>query len=295
MQTPYHSNVEDTSGGSNVADLHGSHFPLIHRDGKGFADHSIHGLIVEMAWDCLDHAWPTYKSIPREVVKQWFARFMTRYRWNSQEEGGIFDCFESVLKVRFRDIMGAFKKTSSRMARKAGHTIHEINDSYQILQNFAPRPIHEDVWRRLCVYWDTDEWKKKSLIGKRNRSTSVDSGVTSTYTSSNIEVSETRKQMKKLTDKDPDWVDVFMKTRLTTESKAKYFNGDGEGLQYITSTAQQAYRRHIGEASSRSMETIRLSKELMILSCGPPHRCRGREGKAKVTYMGLDHLIFILL
>lgn len=29
-----------------------------------------------------------------------------------------------------------------------------------------------------------------------------------------------------------------MKTRLIAESKAKYFNGDGEGLQYITSTTQ---------------------------------------------------------
>ncbi|CAH1428436.1 unnamed protein product [Lactuca virosa] len=193
MQTPRHSNVEDTSGGSNVADSHGSELPLIHRDGKGFADHSIHGYIAEMAWDCLDHAWPRYKSIPREVVKQWFARFKTRYRWNSQEEGDIFDCFESVLKERFRERMGVVKKTSARMARKAGHTIHEINDSYQILQNFAPRPIHEDVWRRLCAYWDTDEWKKKSLIGKRNRSTSVDSGVTATYTGGSIGVSETQK------------------------------------------------------------------------------------------------------
>ncbi|CAH1428437.1 unnamed protein product [Lactuca virosa] len=35
-----------------------------------------------------------------------------------------------------------------------------------------------------------------------------------------------------------------MKTRLTAESKAKYFNGDGEGLQYITSTTQQAYEAY---------------------------------------------------
>lgn len=45
------------------------------------------------------------------------------------------------------------------------------------------------------VLGHTDEWKKKSLIGKRNRSTSVDSRVTDTYTGGNIEVSETRKQM----------------------------------------------------------------------------------------------------
>ncbi|CAI9291781.1 unnamed protein product [Lactuca saligna] len=133
MQTTHHSNVEDTPGGSNVANSHGSQLPLIHRNGKGFVDHSIHGYIAKMACDCLDRAWPTYKSIPHEVFKQWFARFMTRYRLYSQEEGDIFDCFENVLKERFRDRMGDVKKTSARMERKAGHTIHEINDSYKIL------------------------------------------------------------------------------------------------------------------------------------------------------------------
>ncbi|CAH1434599.1 unnamed protein product, partial [Lactuca virosa] len=174
--------------------------------------------------------------------------------------------------------MGAVKKTSARMARKAGHAIHEINDSYQILQNFAPH-----------------EWKKKSLIGKRNRSTYVDSGVTATYTGDNIGVSETRKRMKKLMGKDPDWVDVFMKTRLTAESKTKYFNGDGEGLQYITTIAQQAYeayRRGLVEKYGDD-PTQQRTNDPELWAATQMQR-QGGKGKGRIYGIGSSDLHFVI-
>ncbi|KAL4568477.1 hypothetical protein LXL04_024090 [Taraxacum kok-saghyz] len=142
---------------------------------------------------------------------------------------------------RFRDRLSGSKRKSKEMAIQAGHEIREINDSFRILRNFAPRPIHSDVWNRLINYWDTLGWKKISLVAKRNRNSGEDGVTPARHTGASIGVAETRKKLKKKMGKEPRWQDVFFQIRLTPKSKEKYFRGDLEGLRYITATAGHAH------------------------------------------------------
>ena len=118
---------------------------------------------------------------------------------------------------------------------------------------------------------------------------------------------------KMLTGKEHAWEDLLMKTLLTADSKTKYFNGDVEGLTFITPTAGRAHvsylflflyfacfsfsynyigvvfvncRRYIRNLSLKSMEMTLLNKKLTILSCGKQHSYRGRKGNARVVYTG---------
>ncbi|KAL4581922.1 hypothetical protein LXL04_006456 [Taraxacum kok-saghyz] len=242
IHTPHYLNAQGTTSGSDVVDFQDFHLPLITLDGMGFADHTIHRYIGALAFESLDHAWPTFTHIPKEVIDEWFARFGTRYRWIPEEAEGIRTNFENILAERFRDRMSGSKRKSKEMAIKAGHDIREINDSFPILRNFAPRPIHSSVWNLLIDYWDTPGWKKISLAAKRNRNSGENDGVTpARHTGGSIGVTETRKKLKKKMGKEPLWHDVFCQTRLTPKSKEKYFKGDLEGLRYITPMAEHAH------------------------------------------------------
>ncbi|KAL4584051.1 hypothetical protein LXL04_008641 [Taraxacum kok-saghyz] len=105
IQTPHHSNARGTTSGSDVEDSQDSHLPLITIDGMGFADHTIHGYIGALAFESLDHAWPTFTHIRKEVIDEWFEHFGTRYRWIPEEAEGIRTNFENILAERFRDRM----------------------------------------------------------------------------------------------------------------------------------------------------------------------------------------------
>ncbi|KAL4583836.1 hypothetical protein LXL04_008421 [Taraxacum kok-saghyz] len=281
IQTPHHSNAGGTTSGFDVKDSQDSHLPLITIDGMGFADHTIHGYIGALAFESLDHAWPTFTHIPKEVIDEWFARFGTRYRWIPEEAEGIRTNFENILAERFRDRMSGSKRKSKEMAIQAGHDIREINESFPILRNFAPRPIHSSVWNRLIDYWDTPGWKKISLAAKRNRNSGEDDGVTpARHTGGSIG--------KKKMGKEPLWQDVFYQTRLTPKSKEKYFKGDLEGLRYITPTAEHAHKaleEKYGDDPTQQSDDPELWETTQL-------QMQGGKGKGRIYGIGSSDLHF---
>lgn len=107
------------------------------------------------------------------------------------------------------------------MARDSGRAVGEINDSFGILREFRPRDIAEPVWHQMCAvsefiyyyylilfhfillyifsfflqHWDTEKWKKKSATGKKNRSSTDESGVISSHTGGSIGTAEHRDRL----------------------------------------------------------------------------------------------------
>ncbi|KAL4573068.1 hypothetical protein LXL04_019861 [Taraxacum kok-saghyz] len=183
------------------------------------------------------------------------------------------------------------------MAIQAGHDIREINDSFPILRNFAPRPIHSDVWNRLIDYWDTPGWNKISLTTKRNRNSGEDDGVTpARHTCGSIGVAETRKKLKKKMGKEPLWQDMFCQTRLTPKSKEKscglaVYHSDGGActLFYTINVVLVAYKKaldfHYPTQQSDDpelWETTQLQKQ-------------GRKGKGRIYGIGSSDVHFAVI
>ncbi|KAL4582426.1 hypothetical protein LXL04_006975 [Taraxacum kok-saghyz] len=89
-----------------------------------------------------------------------------------------------------------------------------------------------------------------SWILTSNRNTPDSEGGTARHTGGSIGFDEHRVRLRKLLGREPDWIDVFLQTHLTAASKAKYFAGDGDGLQFCNETARKAYdsfERHLLE------------------------------------------------
>ncbi|CAI9289731.1 unnamed protein product [Lactuca saligna] len=131
VQTPHYS---CTHGGSNDADLNGSHRPFITRKGYKFGRQSIHRAILKIFWQFINEPWITYRKIPKEVVTQMFERFRTQYRWDPNEEGIIREGFENTLKDRYRgrmmDAREASESYNKALSKKYGDdsTQHNVND-----------------------------------------------------------------------------------------------------------------------------------------------------------------------
>ncbi|KAI3689147.1 hypothetical protein L2E82_47096 [Cichorium intybus] len=53
----------------------------------------------------------------------------------------------------------------------------------------------ESVWHQMCAHWDTEKWKKKSATGKKNRSSTDESGVISSHTGGSIGTAEHRDRL----------------------------------------------------------------------------------------------------
>nr|KAJ0227309.1 hypothetical protein LSAT_V11C100046090 [Lactuca sativa] len=102
-----------THGGSNDADLNGSHRPFITR--KGFGRQSIHRAILKIFWQSINEPWITYRKILKEVVTQMFEHFRTQYRLDPNKEGIIREGFENTLKDRYRGRMRDAREASKQL------------------------------------------------------------------------------------------------------------------------------------------------------------------------------------
>ncbi|KAI3738265.1 hypothetical protein L2E82_28288 [Cichorium intybus] len=90
-------------------------------------------------------------------------------------------------------------------------------------------------------YWDTPEWKKLSASGTKNRNSSDGSGKTGRHTGGSIGMNEHLDRLRLMLGREPTWEEVYLQTRLTAESKARYFAGDHTNLQFLSKKAEDSY------------------------------------------------------
>ncbi|XP_042751516.2 autonomous transposable element EN-1 mosaic protein [Lactuca sativa] len=221
--TPHGSASRDISGdhGSNDGDFDDSSLPIIHKEGDKFGDHSIHNAVIDLFWQSMDDAWPTYKSITEKTRKQ---------MWYTTENEAIYTTFNNVLKERYKDRMRDLRKLSARMARRDGLPFKKDFSKY----------FPEIYQYRPQMRWSTEKWKKLSDAAQTNRNTPDSTGKTSRHTAGSIAHAKHRRRLKAQLGKDPEFCDLYVKTHGTSESKKRYFKGESENIEYCSKTAKDA-------------------------------------------------------
>ncbi|KAK1408335.1 hypothetical protein QVD17_40016 [Tagetes erecta] len=146
------------------------------------------------------------------------------------------------------------KKWISRVGEKfASSEVHKKVDArFDIIRNFPPRLVAHSVWKDLCDIWDSPEWKKKSLSGKKNRASADKGGKTSRHTGGSIGYDEHRIRLKRKWGREPSFKELFLATHLKKKSKARFFAGELglnnlEELVFCTPRARQAYINYLEE------------------------------------------------
>ncbi|KAL8224245.1 hypothetical protein R6Q57_019720 [Mikania cordata] len=194
-----HEDEEDTTTrpsqrDSNVEHPHHDRFhkPFIRRVGKKFANTKVHRTIRKIFDASFEGPWSTFKQIPKQALDKMFETFRTSFSWEPSEEFANRQGFENVLKDRYGDIMLEMRKESANNARANGHFIINSQDNFNIMCDFPPRMVSQDVWRQLCLIWNTDDWAKKSERGRDNRMKVDSSGSISRHTGGSVGYDEHR-------------------------------------------------------------------------------------------------------
>ncbi|KAL8240902.1 hypothetical protein R6Q59_014257 [Mikania micrantha] len=226
---------------------HASQRPFISRIGDGFASSEIHRSIGRVLREHLSGPWTTYRKVPQKVVIAMFKRFKTRWNWDKDNEQYIYEGFVNILKKRYRDIMLGLRKLSLNYALKAGHDI-TISDPevFNVIRNFPPDLVAQNVWGQMCEIWNTEDWRKKSTSGKDNRSKTDRGGKTSRHTGGSIGYDERRLRLRVKLGKEPTFLELFLDTHLNKKCKKRFWAGELnvkilEGLQFCTERAKEAY------------------------------------------------------
>ncbi|KAL8230133.1 hypothetical protein R6Q59_000538 [Mikania micrantha] len=246
----YNEEEDATHLGSNAADL--PHDPsqreFISRIGEKFAKGKIHRVIRILFNESFDGPWATYRQVPKEVLNGIFDRFRTRYRWDPSNDYVIREAFQNVLKKRYPDIMLEHRSTSAKKARDAGYNCPNDKPDFNIMCDFPPRFVHPEVWRDLCMGWNTEEWKKKSKRGRNNRMSADDEDVISRHTGGSRGYDEHRIILEKKLGKPPTFKELFLATHLVKESKKKFWDGlydeSLDGAVFCTNRSRKAYEEY---------------------------------------------------
>ncbi|KAL8239997.1 hypothetical protein R6Q59_016564 [Mikania micrantha] len=174
--------------------------------------------------------------------------YMTSFSWEPSEDFANRQGFENVLKDRYGDIMLEMRKESANNARANGHFIINGQDNFNIMCDFPPRMVSQDVWRLLCLIWNTDDWAKKSERGRDNRMKVDSSGSISRHTGGSVGYDEHRIRLEIKLGKKPTFKQLFLHTHLKKESKAKYWVGyyddNPEGMEFCTNRSKEAYESY---------------------------------------------------
>ncbi|KAD5803399.1 hypothetical protein E3N88_14759 [Mikania micrantha] len=225
--------------------------PRITRFGTKFGNTTVHRSITRIFKEHFDKAWITFKQVPNDVVARVYTRFGTLWSWEPAAEERIYEGVINVLKARFRDYVRRLRVKSTIKARADGHEIAD-NDytKFSIIREYPPDTVPLEMWRDLCTAWDTKEWLKRSASGTNNRASSDSNGITSCHTGGSIGFDEHRINMKKKLGKDPSFLQVFLDTHLTTESKAKLWAGkldlhDSIQMDFCTERSKEAYEAYL--------------------------------------------------
>ncbi|KAL8231875.1 hypothetical protein R6Q57_001653 [Mikania cordata] len=181
-----------------------------------------------------------HKPFIRRVGKK-FANTKTSFSWEPSEEFANRQGFENVLKDRYGDIMLEMRKESANNARANGHFIINGQDNFNIMCDFPPRMVSQDIW-------NTDDWAKKSERGRDYRMKVDSSGSISRHTGGSVGYDEHRIRLEIKLGKKPTFKQVFLHTHLKKEYKAKYWVGyyddNPEGMEFCTNQSKEAYESY---------------------------------------------------
>ncbi|KAL8204558.1 hypothetical protein R6Q57_010181 [Mikania cordata] len=160
------------------------------------------------------------------------------FSWEPSEEFANRQGFEKILKDPYGDIMLEMRKESANNARASGHFIINDQDNFNIMCDFPPRMVSQDVWRQLCLIWNTDDWAKKSERGRDNRMKVDSSGSISRHTGGSVGYDEHHIRLEIKLGKKPTFKQLFLHTHLKKESKAKYwveyYDDNPKGMEFCT-------------------------------------------------------------
>ncbi|KAL8243270.1 hypothetical protein R6Q59_009528 [Mikania micrantha] len=177
-----------------------------------------------------------------------FETFRMSFSWEPSEDFANRQGFENVLKDHYGDIMLEMRKESANNARANGHFIINGQDNFNIMCDFPPRMVSQDVWRQLCLIWNTDDWAKKSERGRDNRMKVDSSGSISRHTGGSVGYDEHRIRLEIKLGKKPTFKQLFLHTHLKKEYKAKYWVGyyddNPEGMEFCTNRSKEAFESY---------------------------------------------------
>ncbi|KAL8210232.1 hypothetical protein R6Q57_006964 [Mikania cordata] len=195
------------------------------RLGDKFASYDIYHTICAVMREHLTKPWITFRMVPKDVRRDMYNCFKTRWSTNLECEQSNFEAFINVLKDRYSDMMYNLKLTSTRIARSDGCDI-AIDDykQFKIIRQYPPDSIPADVWAKMCDLWDSDAWRKKSRIAKSNRDKGNDKAAR--HTGGSIGYAEYRVRMKKSLGREPNFREIFLLTHLDKASKTKLLAGE---------------------------------------------------------------------
>ncbi|KAL8217609.1 hypothetical protein R6Q57_020982 [Mikania cordata] len=140
--------------------------------------------------------------------------------------------------------MRRLRVKSTNKARADGHDIAERDYiKFRIIRDYPPDTMPLEMWRDLCMAWDTVEWLKRSTSGTSNIASTDSSGLTSRHTGGFDE------HQKKL-GKDPCFLQLFLNTHLTMKSKAKLLDEDLDlhnlvDMEFCTQRSKESYEAYL--------------------------------------------------
>ncbi|KAL8250890.1 hypothetical protein R6Q59_034583 [Mikania micrantha] len=159
------------------------------------------------------------------------------------------------------------RKESANNDRANGHFIINGQDNFNIMCDFPPRMVSQDVWRQLCLIWNTDDWAKKSERGRDNRMKVDSSGSISRHTGGSVGYDEHRIRLEIKLGKKPTFKQLFLHTHLKKDSKAKYWVGyyddNPEGMEFCTNRSKEAYVRELRSQIHELQSQVDTQKEQM--------------------------------
>ncbi|KAL8251444.1 hypothetical protein R6Q59_035137 [Mikania micrantha] len=261
---------------------------------KRFASSEIHRSIGRVLREHLSGPWTTYRKVPQKVVVAMFKRFKTRWNWDKDNEQYIYEGFVNILKKRYRDIMLGLRRSSLIYASKAGHNI-TIDDPevFNVIRNFPPDLVAQNIWGQICEVWNSEEWRKKSTSGKDNRSKTDGSGKTSRHTGGSIGYDERRLRLRVKLGKEPTFLELFLDTHLNKRCKKRLWARELnvkilDGLQFCTERAKEAYAEYLEEMTKEyglnfTQDDARIWERL-----------HGNSGPKRVFGIGSSDLSFVV-
>ncbi|XP_076890885.1 uncharacterized protein LOC143542109 [Bidens hawaiensis] len=106
--------------------------------------------------------------------------------------------------------------------------------------------INKSQGQSLSRGWNTEKWLKKSASGRDNRTKEGNDGSISQHTGGSIGFDEHRIRLEKEHGRKVKWIEVFLDTHLSKESKKKYWVGELNinslvGFDFCTETSEHAF------------------------------------------------------
>ncbi|CAH9130993.1 unnamed protein product [Cuscuta epithymum] len=117
--------------------------------------------------------WPAnYGNLDPTKREKYISRFSDEYKWAPSDSGKMRSHLHSQFSTRYQARM-----SNIRVNILQNH-IHDFaqDPDYKRFIPFRPQHVTPETWIKLCDYWNTDEWKKKSKVGKRNRAGNLREG-----------------------------------------------------------------------------------------------------------------------